>query len=355
MRRFLTVAAGLVLGLELMAPCAVAQGWYYPGGYGGYGMGGWGGNPMGSYMTGLGSYARGRGVYELDRAKAEAIDTDTAIKWNKALRARQRALRAEQQLEAAREEADREAKLERRRLVNGATLNDLLDQIYDGDPGVGKAARARVPLSPEAIREIPFEWNSEAITACIDQLTGTGAMPSILMESKYVDERNVLRRAVAPALREDAEGSVSLETRKRIHSAVADLRAKFLKNSADYEPGYRDALNYLTTLASLNRLLNDPSMKRFLAGLEEGKERTVGDLITFMNAYNLRFGPATSDRQIEIYGRLVPILTGLRDELNNGQPAPYTLDRSGEGLRSAAKDAFKGMSWGDLEAHSREQ
>ena len=48
-------------------------------------------------------------------------------------------------------------------------------------------------------------------------------------------------------------------------------------------------------------MLNDPSMKKFLAGLEEGKERTVGDLITFMNAYNLRFGPATSDRQIEIY------------------------------------------------------
>jgi len=27
-------------------------------------------------------------------------------------------------------------------------------------------------------------------------------------------------------------------------------------------------------------------------------ERSVGDLVAFMNAYNLRFGPATSDRQV---------------------------------------------------------
>jgi hypothetical protein len=41
--------------------------------------------------------------------------------------------------------------------------------------------------------------------------------------------------------------------------------------------------------------------------------------------------------------------------LNPGQAAPTSLDRSGEGLRSAAQDAFMGMSWSDLEAHSREQ
>ena len=41
--------------------------------------------------------------------------------------------------------------------------------------------------------------------------------------------------------------------------------------------------------------------------------------------------------------------------MNPGQAAPTSLDKSGEGLRSAAKDAFKGMTWGDLEAHLRDQ
>ena len=36
-----------------------------------------------------------------------------------------------------------------------------------------------------------------------------------------------------------------------------------------------------------------------------------------MNSYNLRFGPATSDRQIEIYARLVPILTAIRDDVKD--------------------------------------
>ena len=61
MRRFLMIAAGLVLGLDLLAPGAVAQGWYYPGSYGNYGMAGWGGDPMAAYMTGLGSL-RGPGA-----------------------------------------------------------------------------------------------------------------------------------------------------------------------------------------------------------------------------------------------------------------------------------------------------
>ena len=194
MRRFLIISAGLVLGLDLLASAARAQGWYYPGGYGNYGMAGWGGDPMAAYMTGLGSYARRQGVYKIDRAKARAIKIDNTIKWNKAVRARQRVLRQDQKEQAAEEEAERQGKLAERRLVSGATLNALLDQIYDVDPGVSKVAGSKAPISPEAIREIPFEWNSEAITACIDQLTGTGSS-----HPDAPDGRPVRRRAQRPA------------------------------------------------------------------------------------------------------------------------------------------------------------
>ena len=62
-----------------------------------------------------------------------------------------------------------------------------------------------------------------------------------------------------------------METTKRINEAVAKFRAKFMKNSADFEPGYDDALTYFTTMASLSRLLNDPSMKGFLEKLENNR------------------------------------------------------------------------------------
>lgn len=186
-------------------------------------------------------------------------------------------------------------------------------------------------------------------------MTGTGSIPPLLMDAKYARERDALRAAVEPALEEDARGDVTPASRRRIDHAVTNFRAKFLKTSANYDVGYQDALDYLTTLASLNRMLHDPSMKKFLAMLEDGQERTVGDVIAFMNAYNLRFGPAKSDRQIEIYTRLVPILAKIRDDLDSERAAPDSLDKSGEGFKSAARQAFKGMGWDQLEAHSRDQ
>ncbi len=100
--------------------------------------------------------------------------------------------------------------------MDGTTLNNLLFQIFDSDPAVVKSARARAPLSPSAIREIPFEWDSEAISTCIDQMTGTGSIPPLLMDAKYAGERDALRAAVEPALEEDAKGDVSPASRRRI-------------------------------------------------------------------------------------------------------------------------------------------
>ena len=113
----------LLIAFSLMASTANAQ-WMYPMGYGGYGMSKWGADPGAGYMAGLGSFARSQGVYQLEKAKADAINADTMIKWNKALRARQQVLRAEKQKEAAREEAAARSQAGARTLlIDGTTLN----------------------------------------------------------------------------------------------------------------------------------------------------------------------------------------------------------------------------------------
>ena len=353
MKCFVARLAALLIGLSMLSSTAEAQ-WRYPRGYGGYGMSRWGADPGAGYMAGLGAYARGRGVYELEKAKADAINVDTMVKWNKALRARQAALREDKRKEAAKKEDLRQERAERIRLEDGSTLNTLLFQIFASDPTVARTGRAKAPLSADMIREIPFEWDSEALTICIDQMTGADALPGPLMDEKYRDERNALRAAVVPALKEDAEGTVSSDTIKRINDAVAKFRIKFLKSSEEFELGYQDAINYFTTVASLSRLLNDPNMKAFLAKLQKGDERTIGDLISFMNSHNLRFGPAVTPHQIEIYERLGPLLLAIRDEPRSDKDTPNSPDRTGENLKSAAKNAFKGMSWNELEAHRKD-
>ena len=81
-------------------------------------------------------------------------------------------------------------------------------------------------------------------------------------------------------------------------------------------------LRYFTTMASLSRLLNDSGSKEFLDLLKNDEERTVGNLIAFMDAYNLRFGPATSERQLQVYRMLVPVLTSIRDQVKTGEYTP---------------------------------
>ena len=84
MRHTVRIASATVLGLSLLSQDALA-GRYYPRGYGSYGWGGWGmgaTDPAAGYMAGLGAYARGQGVYEVEDAQARAINFGTMQKWN---------------------------------------------------------------------------------------------------------------------------------------------------------------------------------------------------------------------------------------------------------------------------------
>ncbi len=78
MHRNLAIVTIVLIGLNSSAADAGAQ-WGYPSGYGGYGMSQWGADPASGYMAGLGAYARGQGVYQQDKAKADAINVDTMI------------------------------------------------------------------------------------------------------------------------------------------------------------------------------------------------------------------------------------------------------------------------------------
>jgi hypothetical protein len=360
MPRKIRIACVLVVGLAAM-PGFAGAGWNYPRGYGGYGWGGWGGgrsgivnDPAAGYMAGLGSFARGQGVYEVDHARAQTINLDTMLKWNQALRARQQQLQKEKQKEDARLKARRDARVERMELEDGTTLNNLLMQIFDFDPTAGKSTRAKTPIGGAAIRDIPFQWNTEAITICIDQMAARDALPEALTDDGFAAERAALGRAVEAALKEDGKGDVSAPTMKRLIGAIADFRAKFLKAVPRDDPDFAEADAYFTTLASLSRLLHDPSMKKALAEIENDREISVGDLIGFMQTYNLRFGPVASARQLQIYRELVTLLGGVLNDVNAvPSPLPPAADvQGGKALQGAARDAFRGIGWPQLEAHA---
>jgi hypothetical protein len=310
MHRGVRLALGVLVVLAGGVGQAHAQyGYNYPGGYGMYGWSRWGADPASGYMAGLGSYARGQGVYELLDAKAQAINTDTMVKWNKALRQQQRIVRREQQEAAARDAANQAARNRQEAVESGLTLNVLLDRMIEFNPSGTRAYSAKTPLSPEVIRDIPFQAETEAITICLDQMTADDGWPSTLQDDRFADDRAAIRKAARQALEEDAKGDVSPDSVKQINAAVAKLRAKYTKTNGEFDLLYADADDFVKSLSGLSGMLTNPSLKPILAQLESYRGGTIGDLIAFMHAFNLRFGPATSPRQLDIYKTLAPILS----------------------------------------------
>lgn len=348
MSRKWTAAWAVVAGLSWASGEASAQ-YAYPGGYGRYGWGGWGADPGSGYMAGLGSFARGQGAYQVDEAKARSINADTMIRWNKALRARQKELQADQQKEDAREAAARANRIARADLEDGVTLNAMLMRIMDFDPAVAKSSQSKTPVPAAAIREIPFQWNTEAITLCLDQMTATDALPSPLRVEQLAPQREELGLAVKAAIEEDAKGDVSAKATKRLNAAIAALRAAYRKIGDGGALADEDPEEYFTAMAGLSRLLHDPGMRKALALLEGAENVNVGRLVAFMQAYNLRFGPATTPRQLDIYEGLAPLLARVAADLDAPTAPAPAVEEGGKPLQAAAKGVFKGMSWAQLE------
>ena len=61
-------------------------------------------------------------------------------------------------------------------------------------------------------------------------------------------------------------------------------------------------------MAGLAKMLYSPKIEEILAELEDYGGTTLGELLAFMRAYNLRFAEANSFRQRRIYMKLYPLL-----------------------------------------------
>jgi len=335
----------LVLGgLAIIAATGVearAQ-YYYPYGYGsaGYGFGGWGQTPQGSIAQGLGAYAAGAGVYNYDNAVANSVNEDTVVRFNQylynsMLESRRRYNR-EHATKLKMDDSKYQARLARIRdnptqddIDSGDALNMILDQMSDPRVMQGSSLRlANAAVSPQAIREIPFRDETDAITLSLDEMTDPKNWPAPLQAESFKPEREAYQKAVDDALAEDKEGTIKPETVARVRSAVAALYRKVDETiPKTQKPEYTQAINYLKGLAGLSRMLEKPNVEAVLAELEKVQTTTAGNLLAFMHTYNLRFAPATTPKQRAIYRELMPALVQSRDKI---------LGRPGEANANAA-------------------
>jgi hypothetical protein len=344
--------ATILLGIPLSAS---AQ---YPGGYGGVGWGGWGsstGSTVGGDMArGLGTYAAGVGQMNVNDAQARSMNADTVMRWNNAmwqsqvlvnhsfnmrLQERQRNLNKAQadiykRLRDAPEEHD---------IEDGDALNVQLDLLLN--PKIYKAViqSIRTPISKAMIRDIPFEYASEGVVICINQLTLDESLPPELREDVYQAPLADFRKTMITALDEDIKGRLKPSTIKKAADSLAHLNATFERTVPNTSQDYYPTRDILKGLTGMVRMLHRPKVEEAIAALEKAPDTNLGELLGFMHAYGLRFGVAETDAQRQIYQEIYPLLAGAPRSLSGQSAADMTdvaaktADSVGTPVTSGAK------------------
>ncbi len=321
---------GVLLGVALSVPCASAQAQlYYPGGYGGYGWGGWGGGgqtPQGDYARGMGVFAAGAGYYNKETAIANSINANTAMNWNEYWYQSQQQVNrhyyaklAARQKENVKTHDDMYKRLRdnpnKYDIYRGDALNVIFDELSNPKVYMRGLKSASIKFPGEMIRDVPFQYASAAITATVHSITTKGSAPDVLKRPVFKEDMAKLREVGGQIRSEDEkDGKIDPETLDKAQSVLEALQAKVNANLEKNSHDWNEADRFVRAAMGFTRMLRTPAINVLLADVDKHPETTVGDLLSFMKAFNLRFGAADDPREKMVYDELYPILLKLRDD-----------------------------------------
>jgi exonuclease VII small subunit len=277
----------------------------------------------------MGQYYEGLGVLNKKTAMADSINVDTMIRWNEYMyEAHREATRRTVARRSANSERVRTMRREilktlqenpsARDIENGNALNAALTQLTDPKISSSVLRLATSPIEASVVREIPFLNASEAVTIVLSQVKAVTKWPAVLADERFAAERKAFEEIVDKAEQEDEEGDISADTLKRAHELVRGLRDKLAAMPVEGAKAQQDVSRFLKTLAGLVRMLERPDTNEAFDQLRMVKSTSLGNLIAFMEVYNLRFGAATTPGQRLLYRQLFPVLDDLRDRVVKG-------------------------------------
>lgn len=298
------------------------------------GWGGWGGGSAtapGDIARGMGVFAAGVGQMNVADAQAASINSTTAMRWNNYEWAINQSLYQDynrRMIEKGQETAKSVNEI-RDRLRNnptpsdiqgGRALNAMLDDFQN--PRVQAEAlkiseRTMVPAT--IVKRIPFFYSSDPFTFSLSQyLEGNVEVPDALHAPEFADDMKNLRELVDKARKEDLESEespVTADTHRQLNEATKALRTKFEAKFARNSPEFVRTEPFLKTITGFTTLLRSTDFEREIARLQEDKQISLFDLLSFMTVYSLRFGPANTPEQRATYNQLYPVMAERRAQI----------------------------------------
>jgi hypothetical protein len=293
----------------------------------GWGWMGWGAaSPESAAMHGAGFYAMGAGIYNLKTAQAHRIDAETTIRFNDyvaratresariyAERVNRRLARNRALYDARQKQLREEPTL--RDIETGDALNAAVADL--SDPRLGRSAlrAARAPVPASLIAEVPFVNAAERVTFMLEELRASIKWPEVFEDPRFATQQKTFDDLVAQLREQANEGDLSGKTLQGARSFVKELREKLEAHPLADPHDQKDALRFVTASASLLGLLEKPNIQPAILELKKVQDTTLGNLLGFMNGYNLRFGSATTPKARNAFRRLFTILDRTRDEI----------------------------------------
>ena len=281
----------------------------------------------GDILRGEGIFLNGLGNYELNSARGRSIDNDTSMRWNQyvydSIKEHNRiaieklARGKEKRLEGYRD-------IKKRMLENptpvdlrqGDALNVVLEELSNPKISPSSFRSARVPIEGGSVQDIPFQYPRLAGVISMRTIAVRDGWPLPLRGEAFAPERKAYNRAVETVLEQDIDKKLQPESVKAVQAAVEGLRSKIELTIPQTDRNFlNQARSFVKGLDDSAKLLEFSVVGDVLGNLEKYSGTTVGDLVEFMKRHNLRFSPANSDVENDLYSRLYILLRKQRDEL----------------------------------------
>jgi hypothetical protein len=309
-----------------------------------------GSTPEGDLLRGQGQFLKGMGWYELNSAKANAINAKTEMEWRRwndqlykdyqsereaHLQKRARLTKAQQ--EAARKKyEEREIRLRTsptsEDIVKGDALNALLVDLSAPSISPSSWRYAKIPLPADlSIPSLAFRFApkpgvkgaqelSRGVIALarLDTINGN-RWGRVLSMNGLSTERKAYDAAYAKVRDECLKGNLSLEAPLGLNRAIAELRVR-AGIMVPIENGFRTAairaVDDLRDAATLFHADTIDFAQEMIADTQHHNAETVGELLAFMRKYRLMF--ASAEKTLgggEMYGRLYALIREQKEML----------------------------------------
>ncbi len=274
---------------------------------------------LGNLHAGEGAYLQGTGQFLLNSAMAEEIGARTAMMTNQYMYQAQREANSRFTLRKV-VQHEHLAAMRRRiqeRLVFDPTERDITvgdaltaaaevvkrHKPFRGDPGQLSAA-----IPARWLADLTFSLPADNVRINLGGLSNADQWPVGLRDNRYAAERDRYETAIGRVIRESRRGGASAETLGLLDTSIEQLCLKLETAQPLDFYNREEAKQRVTELAATARMLHSRPAGEALQDLMTSRPRTLGALIGFMTAHNLRFGPARTARQRKAHQDFYPVL-----------------------------------------------